>query len=540
MRNKKGLLITLIVIIVILILAIGGFAYAYVATDLLKSNEQLFSKYMGQAGEKVSNFGSEALGAYINRKNEKAYENEGKLTVNVDMPNMEENYLKLLNGLNITFEGKTDKSNQKAVQSLKLNYSDNVSFPLEYKHTDNLYGIISDVVINKYIAIKNENIEELLGKYGVSQLQTSGNLMEATENIANINAQTIIDTMTKCKNILKENITKENYTKSDNNAYTLTISDTRVITGIIGELENSGILPETLGDVIEQELMSKTIKITVNKNNNIICEIEDLGTVNIEIADKVIRITPKMQDEETSGTITLTKDEVGSQLSYTIDFSTTDDDTEVAVSLNMQYSNLEGQTVRENYKLGLSTTQGEQSVGYEYSLTNTNKFVNKIEIEPLTEENTVILNDKTEEYIATLFTRLATVVSQINTVQMQQLGLSVEQNPLIYATPLGLIMNMKQSDVNTQPIDENAAAILNFNTPIKRYEGMQTGTATKNLIQTIISSNEQNSEHIVSVNGMTDGREIINYSSSLTSSQSYNIIINQDEQTGYIVAVNII
>ena len=365
------------------------------------------------------------------------------------------------------------------------------------------------------------------------------------DGTTNIDTNAIKNSLEKCKTILKENVTKSNYSKAGNNSYTLTISDSRVITGIIGELENSGILPQSLGEALESELLSKTIKITVNTNSSIIVEIENTGTINIEISDKMIKVVPKVQDDETVTTILISKEQNGNQLTYRIDYDMADEADSASVSLNMQYSNLEGQTVKENYTLGLMLNQGDESISYDYTLINTKKFVNKIEIEPLKKEDAVVLNEQTQEYINTLFTTLATVVGQVNGIQMQQLGISEAQNPLIYATPLGIMMYAKNEidDPNgafNQNVDEEAAAILNFNTPIKRYEGMQTGTATKNLIQAIISSNQQNPEHIVSINGMTDGRELVTFSSSLTSSQSYNIIITQDEQTKYITAINII
>ena len=43
-KSNKGLIIALIICLVILIGAGGTFAYIYVATDLLKSNQELFFK----------------------------------------------------------------------------------------------------------------------------------------------------------------------------------------------------------------------------------------------------------------------------------------------------------------------------------------------------------------------------------------------------------------------------------------------------------------------------------------------------------------
>ena len=44
MKNKKALIV-IIVLLIILAVCGGAFAYVYFATDLLKSNSQMFSKY---------------------------------------------------------------------------------------------------------------------------------------------------------------------------------------------------------------------------------------------------------------------------------------------------------------------------------------------------------------------------------------------------------------------------------------------------------------------------------------------------------------
>lgn len=513
MGNKKGLLITLIVIIAILVLALGGFVYAYVATDLLKSDEQLFTKYLLQASKKLENFESEQLGAYLSKTKETPYESEGKLTVKADIPDFNEKNLKAVNDLNITFEGKTDNVNKKVQKDIKINYSDDIAFPISYKQIDDLYGLFSDVVIKKYIAVKGEDIDEIIDKLGVPLSEENGSISGITGSTEELTPDMITNTLEKCKSIIKENITKANFSKAENNAYTLTISDSRIVTSILSELENSGILPKELRDAIESELVSKTFKITVNKTNFVILEIVDTLSIGLQISDNQIVITPKIAYEEANMKLTVQKNEVGSQLTYLINCDTTINEETATLSIEMQYSNLEEQTVNETYTLGMSLELGEEIASYDYTLTTSKKFVDKVDIEPLTSENTLVLNEQSEEDITTIFATLVTVVGQINTIQMQQLGLEETGNPLIYATPFGIIMLLNNNQDNIPPqgygdiqMNEDEIKMLNFNTPIKRYEGIQTGAIAQSLIQTVIKSNEDNPEHKVSINNITRKR----------------------------------
>ena len=50
--TKKKIIIITTIIILVVILAVGG-VFAYITTDLFKSNQTLFFKYLGQALEDI-------------------------------------------------------------------------------------------------------------------------------------------------------------------------------------------------------------------------------------------------------------------------------------------------------------------------------------------------------------------------------------------------------------------------------------------------------------------------------------------------------
>ena len=159
MKGKKILIIS-IIIILILALCVGGIALAYMKTDFLKSEQELFYKYMLSAGEKLSSMQSAELEAYLERTKNNPYENKSKLSVNVDIPEgmaprLTQDYWQIVNNLNITFNGKVDNSNKRVEQDISINYSDNVSFPLQYKRNEELYAITSNLVLRTFLGVKN-------------------------------------------------------------------------------------------------------------------------------------------------------------------------------------------------------------------------------------------------------------------------------------------------------------------------------------------------------------------------------------------------
>ena len=65
----------LIIILIVVILLLGGvFAYLYFGTDLLKTNEQLFFKYLGQLVDSENGFIDSKLTEYTNKKMTGKYE----------------------------------------------------------------------------------------------------------------------------------------------------------------------------------------------------------------------------------------------------------------------------------------------------------------------------------------------------------------------------------------------------------------------------------------------------------------------------------
>ena len=66
MKGKKILIISIIVILVIA-LVIGGVVFAFMTTDILKTDEQLFYKYMADIGLKASNMASKELDDYLTK-----------------------------------------------------------------------------------------------------------------------------------------------------------------------------------------------------------------------------------------------------------------------------------------------------------------------------------------------------------------------------------------------------------------------------------------------------------------------------------------
>ena len=254
MKNKKIIMIVIMVILMILIIGIGTIL-AYLNTDLFQSNEQLFYQYVSQLAESLKEFGDEELVAYFEKQRTTPYESNGKLEFNINIPDYEAQ-LKNTNATNLTFHTKTDWANEKQEQQLFLNYSDTVSFPVEYRQDADLYALTSNIVVNKYVAIRNNNLKDFFMKCGVTDVSEIPNKIEINKDISKEEWNSIFE---KCKIIIQNNIQDSNFSKIDKNAIALTLNQYELKTifvQLLEELKDTSIFKEN----------KKIIKFLINSN----------------------------------------------------------------------------------------------------------------------------------------------------------------------------------------------------------------------------------------------------------------------------------
>ena len=77
----------MIIIAIVLVICLGaGLAFAYFATDIFKSNKQIFSKYFSKNNEILELFNDSDLKAYAEKQKQNAYTSEGSIKTNVTFP----------------------------------------------------------------------------------------------------------------------------------------------------------------------------------------------------------------------------------------------------------------------------------------------------------------------------------------------------------------------------------------------------------------------------------------------------------------------
>ena len=537
----------LIIIVIVLIFILGGiFAYLYFATDVLKTNAQLFFKYLGQMVDVQDGFIDNQLTEYSKKKYTGKYEDSGKFYMDVNISGMDSETLQTLNDFNIEYSGKVDNTTRKNEQDISLNYSSDVNFPFKYKYADETLGLQTDYVSSKYVGIENRNLKQFIEKFGVTDTTEFPDTIDFFSNFTNQETITytneereqIINTY---KSILEGKLGQKEFTKTKENnteSYSVEITNQELkdlVLNVLETLKNDQILipkmEEATKEIIESMNANSAEEITVQ---DIIQEmIDDINASEIDEGTNIITVSQidkklssiAVKNDQTE--LKITKTNTQGTLTYGIEINMLDVETQESMRyfLTASYQGLEQlASVNETYQYGLVGTMNGQEQKMVYNLNCTDTFNDGITIADYAEDEIQKLNEYDAEQIVTLITSIVERIGQVNTMQMEEIGFSEYGNPLLFASPLtslSMLMYNQASDV----VNESSMSEVEmeaFNQRFMQYEGEQSGTTVRALLQTVISNNV----------GETDENRKIEVSGDITLTKEDTKVPTEDVNTG--------
>ena len=150
-------------------------------------------------------------------------------------------------------------------------------------------------------------------------------------------------------------------------------------------------------------------------------------------------------------------------------------------------------------------------------------------------ENTVILNEKDDEYVTNLLTAIDERLVQVNETFLQELNITEAQDPLENILPEYFI----STNGDTSNVNQNE--VQSFNAKFELYESTNSkGATVKGLLTTIQNNNEQEGNNKIEEINL-DGQEyevteqnITLMKSSINVEDGYRIEFERDENTGLI------
>lgn len=574
-KKSRKILLICIIFLVILLLIVGG-AFTYFATDVFKSDKELFFKYITQIADSEKGFLDNNVLKYIEKRNNVPFNNQGSLSVNISGDDIDD--YKALNDFNISFSGQVDTKNKNITQNINLNYSSDVKFPLNYKQKDNEIGIQLPLVANKYLAVDSNKNTESLSAY--QQYTKSIKKADKLLNIE-ISEDQLSNIFYKYKEVIYRELNNEKFSKIQESNLTgykvsLKTNDLKsIIIKLLETLKNDQETLNTINEILKAENNSN--KITINDIDSEIKNIQNNSTGN---DDEILEITVYKNNNKVSKIeikldktlITLEKNNYEYNLIYNYE------DNKI-MQFFVKFEGLQSlQNIKENIELKLFL---DENFEYTYKLDNEINFTDSFTVEDFNNENSWILTNYDNNSVKNFLTQVGERVENINKEQMTKLGLREDENPIIYLNPFILIqttatnslLNKSQSnndkleqenEEERQKLNEiedriknyekqfssnyanesDAENIEKFNNKFEVYQGTNLSAQTvKGLLTTIGLNNEDDENNkIKEIN--FEGQEyeaseqnITFVKSDIDMSKNYRVEFEKDQDTGIIYRV---
>jgi hypothetical protein len=557
MNQKKNTKILLILIIIIVIIMLAGVGILVFATDIFKSDKEMFFKYMADIGDSKKGFIDDGLKQYFEKKNNTPYNDEGEFSVNISSDN-EQKKFENVNNFNISFSGQVDTANSKAAQNISLNYSNDVKFPINYKQIENKIGLQTKYVGSKFVAIETEKLNKFsedlddVESYGemVDKLQKMGKV-ELTEDEKSHIKDTYIT-------VINQQLEKDKFSKvkeSDMSGYKLSLTGTdlqNVLVKLLETLKNDQTTVDKLNEYLK--IQKNSAKITASQIDDAIKSIKDdtdFSDKNFEIAVyQKNRDVCKLVIETTEGTIAIEKKIEGNQQNIVVSYEMKED-KKSKISFSANFENLESlQNIKENYELIMSlpevaessTTTDVDSEVVVYKFSNDVNFTDSATVEDFSSDNSLMLTDYDSDQVSNFLNAVVERISEVNEQQMGQLGLEASENPIVNMIPsIGLYLG-NMNVLNQVNSNMSEAEINNFNQKFEAYESTNLkGVTVKGLLSTISLNNqsEETSNEIKEINYNGEEYEaseqnITLIKGEIDTEKSYRVEFEKDQDTGLI------
>ena len=572
MRSSRKIL--MIVIIIIVVLAIVGtvLGYLYIKTDFLKSNKELFGKYIMQDIQKIQQMTqSNIYQTYKDIKNQNMYEMNTDINISYSEGGEISNPF---NGL--TFNFKEQKDNGYSYRNAKILYQDESYFEIEGIKDEDLYGIRFPNEIKQYLSIRNTDNAQYLEKVGINekilveimQILNNNNLL-----INEIFTEEEIKTLAnKYFNIIKEGIENASFSNQKNvlitlnnntikaNSYTATLQPNQVqeiINQLLGNIENDEIILNKIDEIgldkekfinqideylenlgIDQQL--PTVKITVySKDGETLRTVIEYGVEKVTIENSIDNNVQKLNiqkivlndNEQKEQTIEIQKAQENSNENYNIKLNIVNGTQQENIEFNIQMQN------NNDYIETITNIKYiEEITNIEITLNNT---VNTeiAESTQLDETNNIILTDLDDATRENVLNIVKTVIPERITSRIQELIEKLKVQEYINQ----LVTPKEELPQEEEPIEETENSggeqmsqvdINRFNAKFEFYTGNEVSSGNVKTLLDIAKS------HLNSVEISENGEIKLIIEKDKENTEQMNKALEQIEDKGkYKVAI---
>lgn len=570
MKKNKSVIV---LISVILILAIVGiFAYLYLATDIFRSDKELFAKYFGQNEiivEKLANL--KVIDSYKNLENENKYESN----IDINVKHSEGgNISNPLNDLNVKVD--IQKDNEYHYANARLLYKEAEYVQAEFIKEQDIYGVRFADAFQQFITVENdEDFDEIIEDIGID-IESVSTIIDIYKEQKNSNYSEILSLKDKYVNLISEKIAEGQFSKQKNalitynnntintNSYTVYLSEQQVENIVIEILNNikneTQILEKTnikdeFVNLIDEELEK------INENSNL----PEVKITVYEYGKNTIRTSISIGEYE----VIIDNTSQGTDVSAKIKFSYLNDEEVSQIEMNISKNNIDNE---EKMYVTVNIVEGDENYYFEFTILTEmlqNQIKMNTEISYIQDITSVTLKIENDINIGMEFQKSQTLDNQnsklINSIRSEKRKALINQIQNIvrqkFTERLETLRNeMYKVDELEKEEEISQTEINKFNAKFEFYTGEEVSAESLKLLLEIIKNNIDNYEFINNDNAEengdknieklnvkinikkdnTDEKAIEKMLEKINMNKKYNISIKYNEKNGLINYITIV
>lgn len=215
MKKKRTLLIVIIIIAVLTVLG-SIFAYLFIKTDVFKSTQELFGKYMLQDIDIFQKLlKGQICDVYQRIENEESYDANSKITFDYSEGGEISNPL---NDLSLQLDFQKNNNEQYVYTDLQVLFEGEEYLETELIRNEDLYGIRFSDVAKQFVTVKNdEKLEQVENDIGIENGYLSAliSIINGEQKISDelMSQENVEQLKEKIFNIISETISKGSFSK---------------------------------------------------------------------------------------------------------------------------------------------------------------------------------------------------------------------------------------------------------------------------------------------------------------------------------------
>ncbi len=584
-KKRRAITISIALIVILLILLVVGILY--LKTDLFKSNQVLFAKYMGQNIENMQGYFENFTNSNISRELEGSkYVTNGQLEIKhtKNLGTTLENTDSDINNLKITIDGTSDKQSNYSYNNVKLYKADENIAGLEYLNENNLYGVRFSDLFKQFTLINNQDLKILFQNLGYTdeELENIPNNIELNyENILNniwFSSEELEVLKNKYITEISSNLEKAKFSKQTNqilninntqyktNLYTLTLTKeelNNMYINILEKISQDEIILNKIAEINDYinvyNLISKQETVDLKKQftEQINLLIENIRKNNIGGDETKIKVyeykgktletiieTPNYKvdietqddnylkatvEKEKKSTIVELKKE-NNKTDLTIKNSDESGQTDsIIFSNNFEISE---KTINSNTSIRYETLNDKVEMNYKNEINKVDSFDNIITLD---DKNSIIFNELEKDYLSNIINNIKQGIQNEKADLESKLSF---EDVLDTFKVLGIVKEKTKIEANgiteTERTRYNAQFELYKNQTLDEEKMKEFITAITNNIGGVeVSSNNQFKIKITTEEKDDNAIASLNqYMEENRNDVNYKVDIEYEEQTG--------